>query len=79
MKKNTEKDIYNESVLGEPEINKKALKKENDEFLKSDTKYDEKMDILFNKIVRIEKAVYYLVTATGFAFFVLVCMIIMYH
>ena len=55
------------------------MKKENDEFLKSDTKYDEKMDILFNKIVRIEKAVYYLVTATGLAFFVLLCMIILYH
>ncbi len=68
--KNDEKKVYKESFLGEPSIDKKALEEENKRFLDNDTKSNEKLNILFNKVMRIEKSIYFLITIVTILFIV---------
>lgn len=68
--KNDEKKVYKESFLGEPSIDKKALEEENKRFLDNDTKSNEKLNILFNKVMRIEKSIYFLITIVTILFII---------
>lgn len=58
MKDKNKDKVYRE-VLGEPTINKKELNKENELFLNT-VDSEEQRKILFNKICRIEKTVYFI-------------------
>jgi len=56
--------VYKE-FLGEPNINKKELKKENEVLMSDETSKKEQTKILNQKIQRIEKMVYYLIGEVG--------------
>ena len=62
--------VYSE-VLGEPSIDKKELEKENSRFLKDSTDEIESRKILYNKVMRIEKMVYFLYVEIAFFFIML--------
>lgn len=59
MEKDKEKPVYSEH-WGEPKLDKKELEKENEKFLGEGTNAEQKM-ILYNKVIRIEKMVYFLI------------------
>ena len=60
MKKNKKDKVYSESFLGEPSINTKELEKENESFLNSKDSR-EQTKILYKKVCRIEKTVYFII------------------
>ena len=62
------KDKVYKEFLGEPNINKKELKKENEIFMNEDTSKKEQNKILNQKIQRIEKMVYYITAEVGILF-----------
>lgn len=61
MKETLKDDVYRET-LGLPDYNEKELRKENDRLLSSETKKNEKEEIIYRKISRIEKMCYAVLT-----------------
>ena len=59
------KDKVYKEFLGEPKMNKKELKKENEVLMSDETSKKEQTKILNQKIQRIEKMVYYLIGEVG--------------
>lgn len=59
MKDEKKDKVYSE-FLGIPNINTKKLKKENEEFLDNTDSNSLRSDILYKKIIRIEKMLYFL-------------------
>lgn len=73
---NKKDSVYGESnITGIPTINKKELEKENDYLLKDTTSELEQRKILFDKVIRIEKMVYFIFgeIAVFFLFIFLFC------
>ena len=64
-----EDKVFKESKFsGEPSVNRKELEKENNLFLDNSTEELEQRKILYNKVVRIEKTVYYLMIEVAIIF-----------
>ena len=61
--------VYSE-FLGEPHINKKELKNENEKFMSDEISKKEQDKILNQKIQRIEKMVYYILVEVGILFII---------
>lgn len=72
MEKDKEKSVYSEH-WGEPKIDKKELEKENEKFLGEGTNAEQKK-ILYNKVMRIEKMVYFLIGEVAVLYIVVLLM-----
>ncbi len=68
MSHGRKKDKVYKEFLGEPNINKKELNKENEVFMSDETSKKEQTRILNQKIQRIEKMVYYITVEIGILF-----------
>ena len=62
------KDKVYKEFLGEPHMNKKELRSENEKFMSDETSKKEQDKILNQKIQRIEKMVYYISGEIGILF-----------
>ena len=70
MGKDKEKPVYSEH-WGEPKLDKKELEKENEKFLGEGTNAEQKM-ILYNKVMRIEKMVYFLIGEVAVLYIIII-------